>query len=122
MITLAKWSIKDYYRMIESGILSDRSVELLDGNIIEMSAEGPLHSAMIDNVAEYLRALLRGIARIREAHPITLLNSEPEPDIAIVRLTDNNYAERHPGVKDIYWLIEIANTTLGQDLSIKKEI
>lgn len=122
MRTIAKWSVEDYHLMIESGVLNDRSVELLAGEIIEMSPEGPLHSATNDNVAEYLRELFRGIARIREAHPITLGNSEPEPDIAVVRLTTNNYADHHPYPEDIYWLVEISNTTLEEDLGRKKKI
>ncbi|MGK7893544.1 MAG: Uma2 family endonuclease [Xenococcus sp. (in: cyanobacteria)] len=122
MTTIAKWSVEDYHLMIESGVLNNRSVELLAGEIIEMSPEGPLHSATNDNVAEYLRELFGGIARIREAHPITLDNSEPEPDIAIVRLKNNNYVDRHPYPEDIYWLFEISNTTLEEDLGRKKKI
>jgi Uma2 family endonuclease len=122
MTTLAKWSVEDYHRMIESGVLNNRSVELLAGEIVEMSPEGPLHSSTNDNVAEYLRELLRGVARIREAHPITLENSEPEPDIAVVRLTNTNYSERHPYPEDIYWLVELSNTTLEEDLGRKKRI
>lgn len=91
MTTLAKWSIDDYHLMIESGVLNNRSVELLEGEIIEMSPEGPLHRFMNDKVAEYLRELLRAQAKVFEAHPITLLNSEPEPDIAVVRLPNTNY-------------------------------
>ena len=122
MTTLAKWSVEDYHLMIDSGVLNNRSVELLEGEIIEMSPEGPLHSATNDNAAEYLRELLRGIARIREAHPITLRNSEPEPDIAVVRLNKSNYSDRHPYPEDIYWLLEISNTTLEEDLGKKKKI
>ncbi len=57
-----------------------------------------------------------------EAHPITLQQSEPEPDIAIVRLPEARYDERHPGSEDIFWLIEIADTTLAVDLNKKKQI
>lgn len=122
MSTLAKWSVKDYHLMIESGVLSDRSVELLEGDIVEMSPEGPLHRFINDTAAEYLRELLRGRAKIFEAHPITLSDSEPEPDIAIVRLPNTNYLTRHPYPNDIYWLIEISNTTLEDDLGKKKKI
>ena len=122
MTILAKWSVDDYHLMIESGVLNNRSVELLEGEIIEMSPEGPLHSSTNDNVAEYLRELLRGVARIREAHPITLRSSEPEPDLAVVRLSKTNYSDRHPYPEDIYWLVEISNTTIEEDLGRKKKI
>ncbi len=122
MTTLAKWTVEDYHRMIDSGVLNNRSVELLEGEIIEMSPEGPLHRFTNDTVAEYLRELLRGQAKVFEAHPITLSNSEPEPDIAVVRLPNSNYLTHHPYPEDIYWLIEISNTTLEEDLGRKKKI
>ena len=122
MTTLAKWSVKDYHKMIESGVLDERHVELLEGEIIEISPEAPWHRFTNDKVAEYLRELLRGLAKVYEAHPITLASSEPEPDIAIVRLPNTNYLTRHPYPQDIYWLIEIADTTLTDDLNKKKKI
>ena len=121
MYTLTKWSLSDYHKMIEAGILSDRRVELISGNIIEMSPEGPLHCSINHRAVTYLRSLLKQNAVVREAHPITLNDSEPEPDIAIVRFPDRLYLNRHPYSEDIYWLIEIADTTLNQDLGIKKK-
>jgi Uma2 family endonuclease len=121
MITLAKWSVEDYHRMIAAGILRDRRVELLAGDIVEMSPEGPLHASRIRKVANYLRSLLGDLALVSEAHPITLSESEPEPDVAIVRLPESRYDERHPGSEDIFWLIEIADTTLAKDLKQKKQ-
>lgn len=119
--TLAKWSVSDYHRMIEAGILGDRRVELIDGEIWEMSPEGPLHTSTNIQAVKYLRSLVEGLAEVREAHPITLANSEPEPDIAIVRLPDTVYLTRHPFPNDIYWLIEIADRTLPIDLGRKKK-
>ncbi|MEM7595536.1 MAG: Uma2 family endonuclease, partial [Cyanobacteria bacterium P01_A01_bin.83] len=95
MKTLYKWSVEDYHQIIESGVLEGKSVELLEGEIIAVSPEKPIHSSRIDTIADYLRNVLRGIAKVREAHPITLDNSEPEPDIAIVHFEDKNYASRH---------------------------
>jgi Uma2 family endonuclease len=73
-------------------------------------------------MADYLRQVLLGKAWIREAHPITLSNSEPEPDIAIVKLPKSKYFENHPIPQDILWLVEISDTTLTYDLNRKKEI
>jgi Uma2 family endonuclease len=122
MRTLAKWSIEDYHRMIETGILSDRRVELIAGEIVEMSPEKPLHRFINNKTVKYLRQLLQGKAEVFEAHPITLSNSEPEPDIAIVSLPDTTYLTRHPYPVDIYWLIEISDTTLNYDLGTKKRL
>lgn len=122
MSTGVKWSIEDYHLMIESGVLNNRSVELIEGEIVQVSPESPLHRFTNDSVAEYLRQLLQGQAKVFEAHPITLKNSEPEPDIAIVSLPNTNYLNRHPNPQDIYWLIEISQTTLEDDLNRKKKI
>ncbi|MEL4896806.1 Uma2 family endonuclease [Crocosphaera sp. Alani8] len=122
MITIAKWSVEDYHKIIETGILSDRPVELLEGTIIEMSPECPLHRKKCDSVADYLREKLKGYAKVYEAHPTTLSTSEPEPDIAIVRLPISLYDNRHPYPEDIYWLIEISDKTLSKDLQQKRLI
>ena len=54
MKTLAKWSVNDYHRMIEAGILRDRRVELLAGEIIEMSPETPIHYSTVKRNTKYL--------------------------------------------------------------------
>ena len=122
MVTLAKWSIADYHKMIEAGILRDRNIQLIDGELVEMSPEGVIHEAYGGSIADYLRQILMGKAWIREAHPIILTNSEPEPDIAVVKLPKSKYFQNHPTSQDIFWLIEISDTTLAYDLSKKKEI
>ena len=122
MVALAKWSIADYHKMIEAGILHDRHIQLIDGELIEMSPEGAIHAAYGGSVADYLRQVLADKAWIREAHPLTLLNSEPEPDIAIVKLPKSKYFQHHPTPQDVFWLIEVSDTTLNYDLSKKQEI
>jgi Uma2 family endonuclease len=122
-IVTAKWSLQDYHQMIDTGILDDRKVELLRGEIIEMSPEGVAHSSYCRETGKYLRRILGDRADISEAHPIVLPNnSEPEPDLAIVRISPTLYRDRHPQVSDIFWLIEVANSTLVKDLGMKKDI
>jgi Uma2 family endonuclease len=122
MKILYKWTVEDYHQIIESGVLEGKSVELLQGEIIAVSPEKPIHSSRIDTVADYLRDLLQKKAKVREAHPVTLDNSEPEPDIAIVHPQANNYASRHPYPQDIYLLIEVSNNSLNRDLEEKSII
>ena len=121
-LTTLKWSISDWHKLIESGILDDKNVELLEGEIINMAPEGISHSATNRRAASYLRELLRDRAYISEAHPITLVDSEPEPDVAILSLPEENYLTRHPNAQDIYWLIEVSETTLNFDLTKKAQI
>jgi Uma2 family endonuclease len=122
MKILARWTVEDYHRMIAAGILFDRSVELLAGEIIEMAPEGPIHKFYAQRFADYLRDRLTGRALIREAAPITLADSEPEPDIAVVQLPNERYRDRHPNPEDIFWLIESSNTSLKKDLEMKQPI
>ncbi|AKG21112.1 Uma2 family endonuclease [Calothrix sp. 336/3] len=122
-VTNAKWTIDEYHQMIDAGILRDRQVELLKGEIVEMSPEGEPHAYCSDEAGEYLANLLGDMAKIRQAKPITLPNdSEPEPDIAIVQRLGREYREHHPYPENIFWLIEYANTSLEKDLEIKSKI
>jgi Uma2 family endonuclease len=122
-LTIAKWTIDQYHELVATGILDDRQVELLAGDIIEMPPEGMPHAFYCGRSVKYLRNLLGDRVEIREAHPITLLNdSEPEPDVAIVRLPDTQYLTHHPYPADIFWLIEYADSTLAKDLNTKQSI
>jgi Uma2 family endonuclease len=115
------WTVEEYHRMIEAGILtpSDR-VELLQGQIVRMSPQLPPHASTTQRTVRYLDRLLAERAYIRMQLPVTLKpNSEPEPDIAIVRFDAKEYSDRHPTPNDIFWLIEVADTSLKDDRTIK---
>ncbi len=118
------WSIADYHQMIEAGILTvNDPVELLEGRIIRMSPQRPFHASCVQRSGNYFYEALRDRAHIRVQLPVTLgNNSEPEPDIAVVCFDTDEYARRHPGAKDIYLLIEVADTTLGSDRQQKSRI
>jgi Uma2 family endonuclease len=122
MIALTQWSVEDYHRMIAGGVLCDRNVELLAGNIVDMSPETPIHYSTAKRGAKYLETVLAGQAEVRFNGPITLTDSEPEPDIAVVRLPESAYLQRHPGPEDIFWVIEVARTSLQKDLDLKATI
>jgi Uma2 family endonuclease len=122
-ITIAKWTIEQYHELVTTGILDDRRVELLEGDIVAMAPEGMPQAVYCGRTVEYLRELLRDRAKVRETHPITLPNnSEPEPDVAIVRSPDTQYLAHHPYPEDIFWLIEYSDTTLAKDLNAKQRI
>ncbi len=118
-VTHYKWSVSEWHELVDTGVLEGKPVELLEGDIVEMSPEGIEHSYTNQYVSDYLRDLLKGKAYIRDAHPITLDNSEPEPDIAVVQLPETIYRNHHPYPQDIYWLIEVSNRTLDKDLEQK---
>lgn len=111
------WTVNEYRRMTETGILDpDERVELIDGQIVSMSAKNPPHAATNLCAADYLRNLLTGLALIRIQDPVTLsANSEPEPDIAVVQIDPRMYQDFHPAPANILLLVEIADTTLKTD-------
>lgn len=123
-VTTYRWTVDRYHRAVKAGIFEDQPLELLDGALIEMSPEGIPHAGLSSDAADYLRARLGSQVKVREAKPITLPNdSEPEPDIAIVKpLGDIYKTERHPQVADIFWVMEYANTSLEKDLELKDKI
>lgn len=121
-LTTYKWSIEEWHELVKSGFLEGKSVEFLEGEIITVSPKGVEHSYSNQSIADFLRELLKGKAYIRDSHPVTLDNSEPEPDVAIVQLPSTVYLKHHPYPQDIYWLIEISNRTLKTDLNQKKRI
>jgi Uma2 family endonuclease len=127
-LTTAKWTIEDYHQMIQTGILDDRHVELLNGEIVEMPSEGMPHSSLSTGAKDYLSRLLGDRALVREGHPITLpsSNSEPEPDLAIVQRLEENveeeYWDHHPYPENIYWLVEFSDSSLRKDLDSKSKV
>lgn len=107
-------TVKEYHQMVAAGILGeDDPIELLNGQLINRSPVGSNHAACVEKIDELLKDLLRGKAMVRSQNPITLSDlSEPEPDIAIVQKKENYYADRHPTPKEVFLVIEVADSSL----------
>ncbi|MBE9059971.1 Uma2 family endonuclease [cf. Phormidesmis sp. LEGE 11477] len=121
-VVTAKWTLAEYHRMIAAGVLDDRQVELIKGEIVEMPPEGEPHAYFVSESGEYLVRLLGERAKVRYGNPITLPNqSEPEPDIAIVQRLGKEYLQHHPYPENIFWLIEYSDTSLSKDLNLKSQ-
>lgn len=122
-VTTDKWTIERYHQAIKEGLFQDCSVELLQGEIVLMPSEGVPHAYSNTEVRDYLIGLLGDRVKIRDAKPVTLPNdSEPAPDIAVVKPSGKLYLEHHPYPDDIFWLIEFSQATLNKDLGRKKTI
>jgi len=112
---------EEYHRMGEVGILkrSDH-VELIRGEIVEMSPMGPRHYAFVNNLNRLLVVRLTDRAIVAVQGPIVLAeDSEPEPDIAIIRHRTVPYKEREAFREDALLLIEVAESSLAYDRSTK---
>lgn len=116
-----KFTVGQYYQMIESGILSERDrVELIKGEIIEMFPVGRRHAACVDRLTELFVLRLASKAIVRTQNPIQLSNdSEPQPDLALLRRRDDFYEIGHPKPEDVFLVIEVSDTTVDFDREIK---
>src|SRR3989442_8240288 len=105
-----RFSVKDYYRMAESGVLRpDARVELLDGQIIDMSPMGPAHGAVVKRLNEYFSQLAQGRWLMAVQDPLRLgLHSEPEPDLMLLKRASDFYASRHPVPEDVLAFVNLS--------------
>ena len=121
-ITTAKrFTIDEYNRLAELGFFhEDDRVELIRGEIIPMAAKGTLHSTFSRRLIRELSKLIGNQGTLQSQDPISINpDSEPEPDVAILRNKDDDYLNFHPTPQDVLLLIEIADSSLKYDQEIK---
>jgi Uma2 family endonuclease len=116
-----RFTVAEYYRMAEAGILSEHDrVELIRGEIIEITPIGSPHAAIADRLTRLLVQLAGSAAIVRVQNPVRLSDdSEPEPDFALLVPRDDDYASGHPGPLDVLLLIEVAETSIVYDRDVK---
>jgi Uma2 family endonuclease len=114
-------TVADFRRMGEVGILGpDDRVELIAGEIIDMSPIGSLHAALVARLASTLGQRVGETAIIWTQNPLALDDtSQPQPDLTLLRPRADFYAAAHPGPADVLLVIEVADTTLAFDLDVK---
>ena len=121
-IQLKRWTREQYDTMVAQGILGPEShVQLLDGEIIQMAPQRPLHSTAIRLVADALRGILPPGYHVREQAPLAAAeDSEPEPDVAVVRGAIRDYTSRHPTTAVL--VVEVSDASLEFDRSRKQAV
>ncbi len=111
-----RFTVEQYRHLGQTGVLTPADqVELLEGWIVPKMNHNPLHDGTIELVDNELRNFLPSGWRIRIQSVITTCDSEPEPDLAIVRGPAGRYLQAHPTMKDIALLIEVADSSLTKD-------
>jgi Uma2 family endonuclease len=118
---LRLWTVEEYRRMALTGILdSSERVELIEGKIIRMSAKGTAHRSAVGRTDYLFKEALKNRAWVSVQDPIALnANSEPEPDIAVVKIDPLDYADHHPTPEEVYLIIEVADSSLKFDCDTK---
>jgi Uma2 family endonuclease len=115
------FTVGEYHQMAAAGILTeDAHVELIEGEIVEMSPIGVRHAACVNRLTALFSFKFRRRAIVSVQNPIELdEHNEPEPDIAILRYREDYYAAMAPTGEDVLLLIEVSDSTLGYDRTRK---
>jgi Uma2 family endonuclease len=127
--TVKRFTIDEYHQLIELGFLAEGGtlrdgkrdrLELIRGELIEMTSKGTPHTFCTSRLCRQLDRLLGDRAAIRGQEPIILLpNSEPEPDVVIARGNEADYLGHHPYPENILLVVEVADSTLSYDQTVK---
>ena len=120
-VTKKLFTVDEYYRMGEAGILhEDSRVELIEGEIIEMSPVGNRHIACVNRATALFTAKLAGKAIVSIQNPVLLSRiTEPQPDVVLVRPRDDYYEAKRMSSEDTLLVIEVSDTTLRYDRNRK---
>ena len=117
---LYRFTVEEYERLVDAGILVGGRVQLIDGEIWEMPPMSPPHAACIMRLERALRGALGERAVLRSQMPVVIrYDGEPEPDLALVAPPIERYATRHPGAEDILLLVEVSLSSLDDDVRKK---
>ena len=118
-----KITATEFFQMGKFGILKEGArIELLDGDLIEMSPSSPEHSFAVSGLHTYFAQKLAGRVYITSQNPIVVSDvNVPQPDIVIAKWS-KDYANRHPGLADIELIVEVASTSLAYDRGAKRSL
>lgn len=117
-----RFSVKDYHRMFEAGVLTeDDDVELLEGEIVEMSQKGSPHQGTVDRLNRLFTSRLADRVIVRVHGPVLLasVESEPQPDVALLVPREDFYTGGHPEPDDVLLLVEVMDSSVVKDRRVK---
>jgi Uma2 family endonuclease len=121
--TIWRLSVSQYHTMLQAGIIDeDTQIELLEGILVSKMAKNPPHRISTKLIRQALEHITPEGWYVDSQEPITLVNSEPEPDVVIIRGQTTDYRDRHPADSDVVLVIEVSDATLERDRTIKQRI
>lgn len=115
------FTVEEYHRMAQVGILSeDDRVELIEGDIVEMTPIGSRHASCVKRLNRLLSQQLGQQALVSVQDPIRIgERSEPQPDLALLRPRPDFYVQAHPGPEEVLLVVEVAETSGEMDREVK---
>ncbi len=119
-----KFTVAEYYRMAEGGILApEERVQLIEGEIIVMPPQSPPHAGTRNKCYRLLYLAENDRFHTRIQNPLRLDNySEPEPDVILLRPRADNYITAHPTPADTFVVLEVSDSTLDYDRRHKAQV
>src|SRR6267142_4626562 len=122
IIRTRRWTRREYDRLIELGVLhEDEPIELLAGRLAVREPQRTPHAVATQLVAEALRAAFGAGWSVRVQLPLALdEESEPDPDVAVVRGAPRDYLREHPSVPGL--VVEVAHDSLRADRTLKARL
>lgn len=119
--TRHRLSADDFLRMARSGILDeDDRIELIEGDLIDMAPIGSEHAGLVYWLSQRLTLAIGDAAIVGAQNPLYLdIHSQPQPDVLVLRTQQDYYRKAHPRAEDVLLLIEIADTTVRFDRTVK---
>ncbi len=110
---LTMTTVEQYHRMYELGVIAE-NVELIRGSLIEKMSQSPLHASIVELLREHLVNLLVGKSIVRQEKPLTLADSEPEPDLAVVHGTRREFLSGHPTTAELVVEVSVSSERLDR--------
>jgi Uma2 family endonuclease len=122
-LPVRRFTVDEYHHMIESGVLhDDEPLELLEGWLVPKMTRKPPHDVAVVLASDALRTRIPQGYHLRIQCAETTSDSEPEPDIVVVRGVARDYTSRHPGPNETALVIEVADSSLTRDRSVKARV
>jgi len=118
------FTVQEYHRMAEAGIFHpDERVELIEGEIVQMSPIGPRHAGCVINANRLFLTRLGDRAVVSPQNPVVIQpRSEPQPDLLLLRPRAVSYNREHPIPEDVLLAVEVADTTVRFDRLVKARL
>jgi Uma2 family endonuclease len=124
LVARHRFTVDEYHRMGEAGVFAeDARVELINGEIVEMTPIGSRHAALVRRLDRWLQRWIGEELLVSAQQPIRIeSDGEPVPDIAVLRSREDDYVGAHPTGADTLVVIEVADTSAMYDRNVKRRL